>query len=136
MSVNDEITTRTGLKLKVEKTEINGQIQVFFRTEAARKFLLHWGLRRDGDSSWRVPPQSSWPEATKATPQGALESSFTNQNGENRLEIRLDKTADFSSIDFVLFFPDENRWDNNGGKNYRVELSARRQQEIAPIKAL
>jgi hypothetical protein len=42
MSINEEITTQSALKLKVEKTESNGQVQVFLRTEVAKKILLHW----------------------------------------------------------------------------------------------
>jgi alpha-glucan, water dikinase len=116
MSVHAEIATRSGLKLKVEKTEANDQVQVCLRTETGQKPLLHWGLRNHGEAAWRLPPPSSWPEGSKTSSGGAVDSPFTTQGGEDRLEIRLEKGADFSSIDFVLFFPDRNRWDNNRGR--------------------
>jgi hypothetical protein len=51
MSVHEEIATRSGLKLKVEKTEANDQVQVCLRTEAGQKPLLHWGLRNHGEAA-------------------------------------------------------------------------------------
>jgi hypothetical protein len=117
-------------------TESNGQVQVFLRTEAAKRPLLHWGLRNNGEASWRLPPPSSWPEGSKTCAEAAVESPFTTQGGEHRLEIDLDKGADFSSIDFALFFPDQNRWDNNRGKNYQIAISASRQPSISPVDAL
>ena len=36
--------------------------------------------------------------------------------------IHLPAPTAYRSVDFVLFFPGEKRWDNNGGKNYRVGL--------------
>ncbi|RMD53780.1 MAG: hypothetical protein D6828_04970, partial [Nitrospirae bacterium] len=39
------------------------------------------------------------------------------------LSIKIDaNNKDYRFLNFVLFFPDENRWDNNRGKNYIIRL--------------
>src|SRR5262249_18026886 len=35
----------------------------------------------------------------------------------------LRSAIDYSALEFVLFFPQENRWDNNSGRNYQIRLS-------------
>jgi len=137
MSDAEEITTRSGLTLNVEKAEkTDGQLHVSVRVKAVKRLLLHWGLRSKDSPSWRLPPPALWPQGTKATAQGAAESSFTTRDGEARLEIRLDNAGDFSSLDFVLFFPEENRWDNNAGKNYHIDISTCRQPGPSQVHAV
>jgi alpha-glucan,water dikinase len=65
-----------------------------------------------------------WPSGTEPKGTSALETPFTGQNGHADVEIRLQPASSYAFLDFVLFFPDENRWDNNGGKNYHVPLGA------------
>jgi alpha-glucan,water dikinase len=44
------------------------------------------------------------------------------RDGQGRITIRFDRSVDFRLIDFVIFFPDEGRWDNNHGRNYTIEF--------------
>jgi alpha-glucan,water dikinase len=39
---------------------------------------------------------------------------------------------DFGLLDFVLFYPDEGRWDNNHGRNYRIEMPGRKRPPTPP----
>ena len=38
---------------------------------------------------------------------------------------KIDLSLKFLLLEFVLFFPEENRWDNNRGRNYRIELPSK-----------
>jgi alpha-glucan,water dikinase len=49
----------------------------------------------------------------------AVQSPFLRRNGESSLQISLDASG-FTGFVFVLFFPDEGRWDNNHGRNYHI----------------
>jgi alpha-glucan,water dikinase len=46
-----------------------------------------------------------------------------------RITIRLDREVRASSIDFVLYFPDERLWDDNSGRNYGITV---REPETPP----
>jgi alpha-glucan,water dikinase len=48
----------------------------------------------------------------------------------------VDRTLDFSLIDFVFFFPEDGRWDNNQGRNYQIQLSGPERPTLPPTKML
>ncbi|MGA1789918.1 MAG: phosphohistidine-like domain-containing protein [bacterium] len=118
----EEIKAKNGLKLLVEKRRINDLTEISLRMENKTDCLLHWGLSRHVQSTWETPPKSLWPEGTKMFGRSALQTPFLKQNGENRILIRLDRSVDHPILDFVLFFPEDGRWDNNQGRNYRIKL--------------
>lgn len=121
-TVKEEILTRNGIRLIIESRNVNGRIEISFRMESKEDCILHWGLSSYEGAHWHVPPRSLWPENSKAYGTTALQSPFIRHNGENRIEIRLDQAMGFSIIPFVIFYPDQNRWDNNHGKNYHIRL--------------
>jgi alpha-glucan,water dikinase len=118
----ETITTESGVVLSVEKQADDAGAELDIRSNLAVECFLHWGLRRRGDPSWQAPPPDSWPEGSRAFDERAIRSPFLRQDGQGRITIRFGKSPDFRAIDFVLFFPAENRWDNNKGKNYRIEI--------------
>jgi len=118
------IPTRSGLDLQVETAWTEDQIEVTFLAPVARPCVLHWGVRSPERDGWKAPPASLWPPGTVAFGAEAVQTSFDRQNGAARVVIRFAAPTPYRSLDFVLFFPQEKRWDNNGGQNYRVELEA------------
>lgn len=121
-NVTDTITTKSGIALRVEKRIDERQIEIAVQMEAASKCLLHWGVQRSRQGAWEIPPQSVWPPSTNAVAKNAVQTPFTKGNGGEQILIQLKEPADYSSISFVLFFPDRKRWDNNDGKNYQIEF--------------
>src|SRR4030095_8935894 len=104
-----------------------------------KRLLLHWGVRRQKtQTSWDLPPQPAWPpEAPLAVP-GAVQSPFSRANGNVNLVIHLSPAAGYEALEFALFFPEEKRWDNNGGRNYQIRLaepSAPSGSPVAPLRA-
>ena len=119
----DQITTRSGLKLSIERAASNGRLEVSISTETSRPAVLHWGMRQDGRSGWQMPPRPIWPEGSTAEAgPSAVRTGFTRQNGASRIQIQLALPSEYSSIEFALLFPEESRWDSNDGKNYRIEI--------------
>ena len=123
MNQTQTIPTRSGLSLHVETKAENGQIEVSFQSPGGKNCLLHWGLRSQKDKEWQMPPQTSWPPGTQAFGQNAVQTPFAEMPGGDGAVIHMSLPANFASLDFVLFFPDENRWDNNGGRNYKIVLA-------------
>jgi alpha-glucan,water dikinase len=122
MVMVEEIITRSGVVLLVEKRIIDDGVEVCLRMERHEKCVLHWGVRHHPQAPWRMPPQSVWPEGSRAFDQVAVQTPFLGQDGATQVIFRLEHAPDFSVIAFSLFFPEENRWDNNHGKNYYIDL--------------
>ena len=118
----EKITTRSGVELMVEKRELDDQVEVSFLMKNKTECLLHWGLSRHVRAPWQIPPRSLWPKGTRAFGGTAVQTPFSSRNGEGRIVISLERTPSFSVIAFALFLPKENRWDNNHGKNYYIDL--------------
>ena len=123
MKKTETIATRSGFPVQVETCASGEEIAVSLQAPAGRRCLLHWGVGRPTDKQWRTPPPSLWPPGTQAAGQSALETPFSKQNAQAGLVIRLRPPAAYESLHFVLFFPDERRWDNNDGRDYQILLT-------------
>ena len=119
--MTDTISTRSGLALQIERQTGEQNVEISLLLEPAKNCVLHWGLREPGKDVWRLPPQQAWPADTK--PAGAAaQTPFARDNGHRRIVFQLPKPVPYSSLEFVLFFPDQKAWDNNQGQNYRIEI--------------
>ena len=118
----EKIVTRSGVSLLVEKRRLEEHLEVLLRAEGKPGFILHWGLRQPRKTEWQLPSRSLWPEGTTAFGSNAARSPFASQNGDSCIRLRL-SPAEYSSIEFALFYPQQSRWDNNGGKNYQIRLA-------------
>lgn len=131
----EKITTKSGVELKVEKRIGENAIEVALWMEKSGDCVLHWGVRRHPGAPWQMPPQSTWPEGSRPF-EGAVQTPFVRENGTGRVRLRVDRPANFSIIDFVLFFPDQSRWDNNDGQNYHILLPKREKSAPSPLEML
>ncbi|MBU6400708.1 MAG: hypothetical protein KGS61_10340, partial [Verrucomicrobia bacterium] len=99
------------------------QVEVVVRAQTTRPCVLHWGVRRSLAGAWETLPAEAWPEGTVAYGRDAMRTNFVRQDGESRVAIRIRPAAAYPFLDFALFFPEDGRWDNNGGRNYQVALT-------------
>jgi alpha-glucan, water dikinase len=112
----EKIVAASGVALAVEKfLKDDGSVEVTIHIENHKQCLLHWGMRQSNQPHWQIPPRSVWPEGTRVYDKLAVQTPFTEQNGRGLITIELDRTMDFASLDFALFFPENDRWDNNNG---------------------
>lgn len=124
MTTTEKIFAESGMVLYVEKNVTDNAVEVTIRTEDQRNCLLHWGVRQQRYTPWQIPPEGIWPEGSQSFDNTAVRTPFRRENGRGRITIRIDRSLDFGLIDFVIFFPDEDNWDNNHGRNYRIEVPA------------
>jgi alpha-glucan,water dikinase len=136
MKTTETITTQSGIRLQVETRTGREGLEVHIQTPIAKRCMLHWGLRHGVQREWRVPPRSVWPPGTRPFGQNAVQTPFSRQDGQAGVIIRLSPPSAYASLDFVLFFPDEGRWDNNEGRNYQVLLPTAEQAPSSVIDVL
>ena len=125
MKDTETITTESGAVISIEKSILDDTAEIMLRTDGQAKCLLHWGLRRDPFSTWQVPSQSAWPEGSSAFDHSAVRTPFLEREDRSEIVMKIDLSANFHLLDFVLFCPDEGRWDNNHGHNYQVEIPSK-----------
>lgn len=122
MNKTQTINTQSGFALQVAAATKHDDLEISFQAPAGTDCLLHWGVRSASGQQWQVPPQPLWPAGTVPAAGGALDTPFSKQNGQANVSIHLRPASAFAALDFVLFFPDQNRWDNNRGQNYQIPL--------------
>ncbi|MGE5238076.1 MAG: phosphohistidine-like domain-containing protein [Chloroflexota bacterium] len=128
MDDHEKISTQSGTVLYVGKSLLDGAVEVSIGMAEPRHCILHWGLRNYVSPQWEVPPPSIWPQGTIEYGKGAVQSPFLDVDGRNEVRITIDGSVDLPLLNFVLFFPDERRWDNNKGRNYQIEILAPERQ--------
>jgi alpha-glucan,water dikinase len=122
--MTEKMLTRSGVVLLVETEEKGDAIEISIRMEEEKDCYMHWGVRRRSEGPWQIPPRSAWPPESRAFNQTAVRTPFRGENGKRQIRFSLAWDPHFSLIDFALFFPDENRWDNNQGRNYSIQVPA------------
>ncbi|MBF0590720.1 MAG: hypothetical protein HQL02_01400 [Nitrospirae bacterium] len=131
MTISHEINMDRSIKLVVETQEMDGLIEMRLALKDKRKCLLHWGVCGNRGATWQVPPESCWPQESVAVQHTAIQSPFQPNHLGGNITIRIARDMGFNFLSFVLFFPEENRWDNNHGKNYQVPVVLNPQAEVA-----
>jgi alpha-glucan,water dikinase len=121
-AATQKIPTRSGMDLIIEKRFHPDRIELVVRAPARERCIFHWGIRNRLQSGWQVLPESLWPEGTSSDGAAAMDTPFKACNGETRIVISLKPDNALERLEFALFFPDENRWDNNSHHNYQINL--------------
>ena len=128
----EKIITESGIQLSIEKHRTEDKTVISLETDRHEGYLLHWGVGRHLQQTWQTAPKALWPKGSKAVDEAAVQTPFREQNGGYRIVFRIDRAWDFSCIVFALFLPEKNHWDNNRGRNYRIEI---RKPSLMPIQA-
>ncbi len=124
VSQTDTILLQNSSSLLVHRHVSDGSAEVVISGDFTSACVLHWGVIRDTRGQWQIPPDAIRPEGSAPFGETAVRTPFSRQDSHGTITIRLDP-ADFPVIEFALFFPEENRWDNNRGRNYRIDLGTR-----------
>jgi alpha-glucan,water dikinase len=121
-TVTKDKTGKNNLKLSIERRETDKLVEASIFLDEIRNCRLHWGLSSTADGTWRLPPRSTWPEGSTAFSELAIQSPFEKQHSGHCITIGFDKGLNFSFMNFALYYPETDTWDNNHGKNYQIKL--------------
>lgn len=99
--------------------------KIIIKVISSKSAKLHWGVNAVGNS-WTTPNQAYWPTGTTLfNNQGpAVETPFVKNGDTLTLELGPFNNAAqvVTSVNFVIHF-DDNSWDNNSGKDYKITIS-------------
>ena len=96
------------------------QLRLVPRT--ATDAVLHWGLCHPHKQGWSQAPTDAWPSGSSPAGDAAVRTELRGRGGHDPVIIRLDERWGVEALELVLFLPESNQWDNNGGRNYRLTL--------------
>ncbi len=130
----DEIIIRDHIRLLIEKRDSDNLYEILIRMQSKVNCCLHWGMSKKIGETWKIPSISNGPPGSIAFGESAIQTPFRRVDGENRITIKLDKELGFFNLNFAIFYPDSNKWDNNNGKNYHIELLKRDREPFSPKK--
>lgn len=122
--------TKKDYKLFIEKEEMPGDSKIFFHLKSDKNCILHWSFCHNRRGKWHLPSQSFWPVDSMACGENAVQSKFVVCKGKRTTVIKLNEDNKFDNIVFVLYFPDENKWDNNDGRNYYISLQKSKKEPV------
>lgn len=80
------------------------------------KAVLHWGI-----NGWKMPPLEIWP-AGSVEVKGAVQTPLSKVN--NSQSVIIPKADQIQTMEYVVFYPEKNDWDNNNKKNYQIKVAA------------
>jgi hypothetical protein len=90
---------------------------------------LHWAVTPEGGSPWTTPIPAYRPSGTTLFGGSgpAVETPFAGPDGDGTLSLTFgpfdDPAQAVEAINFVIHYDDDS-WDNNGGLDYRIDLTA------------
>lgn len=130
-----QIITKKGYKIFIDKEEINGMVNLSLLLESNKNCILHWGVCQNQKDKWLLPSQQFWPNNSGRCGENAVQSNFVLCDDQRKVVIKLNEDNKFANIVFVLYFPDDNQWDNNNGKNYYIKLEKKQKEvlSLAPV---
>lgn len=133
--LDELIKNRADLWLGVEKRSHGAELEIVLRLKGAGRQVLHWGVASRRSGQWQAPAESARPPGTVSAGQQAVQTPFPAVEGERSLTLRFAEADAPRFLVFVLFNADANRWDNNGGKDYWIQL-VERPTSALPLSAL
>ncbi len=132
---SEERTIGKGRKLVVETRRTASRLALTLTLPEKAGCVLHWGVCRQPNDPWQLPPRSIWPEGSHAEGKAAVQTPFSLTDGVGTVSIDLPVKRQFSFLVFVLYFPEDKSWDNNRGKNYFIRLPQADESLFSPARA-
>ena len=111
-------------------------VSLIFVLNAGEKCLLHWGLIADTAGEWLAPPRSFRPAGSEKFNDLAVRTPFQLENGISVLRIKIPSPVKWHSLAFVLYYPDEDRYEKNGRYDYILSLRYVERSGVSPEAAL
>ncbi len=105
-----------------EETSIY-KIKIELTNHTESKLQLHWGITRQPKiSDWITPPKNIYPEQTEFCDNFSANTIFKDSKIVFDFELNSKDKELFQFITFVFHNLSNDKWYNNNGSNYRIEL--------------
>jgi hypothetical protein len=120
-----DITLSNDLKITVEWSIDDGNVDILFETDSTKNLLLHWGVCRDNQQGkWSHIDKSHYPRSTTEYDAFALQTDFSNmqQGNSQRIHLKFPK-ENITGFNFVFKEKDSDRWYNNNNQDYHIQFN-------------
>jgi hypothetical protein len=119
------ITLSNDLKINVEWSIDDGNVEILFETDSTKNLLLHWGVCRDNEQGkWSHIDKSHYPRSTTEFDAFALQTDFSNMQQGNSQRIHLNfPKENITGFNFVFKEKDSDRWYNNNNQDYHIQFN-------------
>jgi alpha-glucan,water dikinase len=132
-----EVVSPLGEGLSVVKQLDGNRLTVVVRMQTASDCVPHWGLSPRPGGAWQRPPAAFWPRGTAAVDAHAVHTPLSfNDRGEREVAIHFDLPCPWTSLPFVVYFPQEKRWLKSGGRDFAIPLPRGQGDTPSPPEAL
>ena len=120
-----DITLSNDLKINVEWSIDDGNVEILFETDSTKNLLLHWGVCRDNQQGkWSHIDKSHYPRSTTEFDAFALQTDFSNMQQGNSQRIHLNfPKENITGFNFVFKEKDSDRWYNNNNQDYHIQFN-------------
>ena len=122
--------------LTVTSTYDKEGISFVFSMPMADTCILHWGLVRETGAKWTSPPVSAWADGTEKFDEMAVRTPFKISGNASSVHFKLTEPIRWKSLSFVLYFPEEDRYEKNGRYDYNLNLKYTSRSTVLPEVAL
>jgi alpha-glucan,water dikinase len=134
--ISEEWTIDRGRKLAMALARTNDRLTVSLTLLDKARCILHWGVCRQMNGPWQIPPPSVWPRETYTAGKAAVRTPLRSRKKGSGVTIDLVTSQEYSFIVFVFYFPDENYWDNNHGRNFFLKVPQTGESLLSPEQAM
>ena len=119
------ITLSNDLKINVEWSIDDGNVEILFETDSTKNLLLHWGVCRDNQQGkWSHIDKSHYPRSTTEFDAFALQTDFSNMQQGNSQRIHLNfPKENITGFNYVFKEKDSDRWYNNNNQDYHIQFN-------------
>ena len=120
-----DITLSNDLKITVEWSIDDGNVDILFETDSTKNLLLHWGVCRDNQQGkWSHIDKSHYPRSTTEFDAFALQTDFSNMQQGNSQRIHLNfPKENITGFNYVFKEKDSDRWYNNNNQDYHIQFN-------------
>jgi hypothetical protein len=120
-----DITLSNDLKITVEWSIDDGNVDILFKTDSTKNLLLHWGVCRDNQQGkWSHIDKSHYPRSTTEFDAFALQTDFSNMQQGNSQRIHLNfPKENITGFNYVFKEKDSDRWYNNNNQDYHIQFN-------------
>ncbi len=109
---------------------------LIFSMPEKKKCILHWGMLKENGGNWIAAPKDVWAEGSEKFDDLSVRTPFRSEGGASVIKFKLLKPLEWRAIEFVLFYPEEDRYEKNGRYNYSLSLTYTEKSGVLPEVAL